>query len=597
MQLIQKMILMLLAVALLPVFLVGTLVYLNTATSLRDRELNRLEAIASIQQTRIERLISQNETLITSYAARAGLRANLDRYNQFGRPADRDLVQASVATMLTTDKAFRAVSILNPAGKVVASTDAASIGQSKAQTQSYEHGRMDVDVTSCIGRTPDGGLSLYLTGPLKLDGRLIGVAVIESDMSSLLDLATTYTGLGTTGETLLARRNLDGTLSYLLPLRFDKAAALHPRSAVAGDRAVSRALDQQVGTFADTVDYRNQKVLAATRYVAAAGWGLVVKVDQSEAYAPLTQLTNLLLVVIFMLSVVIIFLAFYLARRLNEPILNLAIAADRVRGGDLTARASIGSRDEVGQLAETFNAMVENVAKTDQMKSEFVLLTSHQLRTPATAVKGFISMLLDGYAGQMSAKQTQLVTAAYSENERQISVINSILDVARMEAGEMVLERRTCDVREIVAASAEGQAPMLKAHQQTVEIVQPDKPVELWVDPTKLQLVIDNFIHNAIKYSPPQTKITVELQPGRRQTVIEIRDQGFGIARRDLPRLFKRFSRISGPHTANVQGAGLGLYLAEKLVTMHGGTIRVHSREGVGTRFVITLPNVKDADK
>jgi signal transduction histidine kinase len=223
-----------------------------------------------------------------------------------------------------------------------------------------------------------------------------------------------------------------------------------------------------------------------------------------------------------------------------------------------------------------------------------VLLTSHQLRTPATAVKGFISMLLDGYAGRISPKQKELMTAAYSENERQISVINSILDVARMEAGEMVLVRRMYDVGKIVTASAEGQAPLLASHHQTVKVIKPDEPVELWVDPTKLQLVTDNLIHNAIKYSAPGTTITLELKRRPRQTVIEVRDQGFGIASRDLPRLFKRFSRISGPHTVNIQGAGLGLYLAEKLVTMHGGSIKVHSREGVGTRFIITLPNIKD---
>jgi signal transduction histidine kinase len=577
MQLIQKMILTLLAIALVPAFLVSLLFYLHTSSSLRERELGQLGAIASIQQNRIEHLTIQNRAFVANYTARAALRANLDRYNQFGRAADQELVQQSVVTLQAGDRTYRAVSILNPAGKVVASSETASIGRNDAGQDYFIRGQAGIDVTHTVSRDENGNLSLYLTGPLILNGRLLGVAVIESDMSNLQALTTNYTGLGASGETLLTRQDDQGKSVYLLPLRFDKTAAL------------SREAKESGG-----VDYRGQKVLFATRHIDNAGWGLMVKIDQAEAYQSLARLTDLLLVVMFILSVVIIFVAFYLARRLNEPILNVAIAADKIRGGNLKARASVSTKDEIGQLAGTFNAMADNVEKVDQLKSEFVLLTSHQLRTPATAVKGFMSMLLDGYAGKMSAKQKELMDAAYTENERQISVINSILDVARLEAGEMVLIRRMYDVGKVIVASAEGQASLLARHNQKVEIRKPDKAVELWIDPTKLQLVTDNLIHNAIKYSPSGTTITVELKRGRRQTIIEVRDQGFGIASRDLPRLFKRFSRIAGPHTANVQGAGLGLYLAEKLVVMHGGTIKVHSREGAGTRFVITLPNIKD---
>jgi signal transduction histidine kinase len=593
MQLIQKMILTLLSIALIPVFLVSLLFYLHTSSSLRERELSRLEAIASIQQSRIEHLTAQNQALMTNYTARTALRANLDRYNQFGRAADRDLLQQSVTTLQVGDATMRTVSILNASGKVVASTDAASVGRDEAGADYFARGREGVDVTSTISRNRDGSMSLYLTGPFILGNRLIGVAVIESDMSEFLDLARSYTGLGATGETLVVRREANGSGIYVLPLRFDKTAAMRRNVAGMSDQdPVMRVLAKEAGTFTDGTDYRGQRVLAASRYIAAADWGLVVKVDEAEAYTPLSQLTDLLLVVIFILSVLIIFVAFYLARRLNEPILNLVMTADRVRGGDLTARATVSTRDETGQLAETFNAMADNIEKVDQMKSEFVLLTSHQLRTPATAVKGFMSMLLDGYAGKMQPKQRKLVETAYTENERQISVINSILDVARLEAGEMVLERRTQNVGEILEASAKGQASLLEGHKQSIAVLLPKRPVELWIDGDKLQLVIDNLIHNAIKYSPAGTKITVELKKHRDHVLIEVSDHGIGIGRQDQHRLFKRFSRIAGPHTANIQGAGLGLYLAEKLIAMHGGQIDVHSREGVGTRFSITLPNI-----
>ncbi len=593
MPLIQKMILTLLLIALAPAFLVGSIFYFDEWSSLRSGELNQLSAIASIQQNRVEALVGQNSALLAGYTARTGLRGNLDRYNRAHHEADQALVQQSVASLLAGTKGLKSVSVLDPDGVVVASTQSDLAGEAYPNAGYVAQGRLGESAANYVARDAQGQLSLYLVGPLNLNGRLIGVAVIETDMSSLLDLTANYTGLGETGETIVAKHDEHGNALYLLPLRFDKTAALRRRVAHTDTQSpVTRALAKQEGTFAGATDYRGQTVLVATRYIAGADWGLVVKIDQAEAYQPLARLSDLLLVVMFILSVVVIFVAFYLARRLNEPIIALAVAADKVRGGDLSARAEVSTKDEIGQLAETFNAMADNVEKVDQMKSEFVMLTSHQLRTPATAVKGFMSMLLDGYAGKISAKQHELVEAAFAENERQISVINSILDVARMEGGEMVLVRAMHDLSQVLDATAEGQAPLLESHGQTIEVVKPPKPVMMWVDASKLQLVVDNLVHNAIKYSSRGTKITVTLRHLAERAEIEVKDQGIGIARHDLHRLFKRFSRIVGPHTANVQGAGLGLYLADKLVAMHGGKIEVRSHEGVGTSFTVTLPDI-----
>jgi signal transduction histidine kinase len=319
-------------------------------------------------------------------------------------------------------------------------------------------------------------------------------------------------------------------------------------------------------------------------------------IDQSEAYQPLEQLTDLLIIGMFIISVMIIFVAFALARYLTDPILALAVAADRVRDGDLSARAPIGGGDETGRLAATFNSMVENVEKVDQMKSEFVLLASHQLRTPATAVKGFISMLLDGYSGKVDPKQRELMEAAYEENERQISVINSILDVARLEAGEMMLQRGLHDVGQVAAASAAALAPVAKSQHQTITVKRPRRPATILVDAEKLQLVLDNLIHNATKYSGPGTHISVEVKNHPHAVTVAVKDQGIGIDPADQARLFKRFSRIAGPQTANIQGAGLGLYLAGRLVKMHGGRIFVKSAEGKGTTFTVELPNITRED-
>ena len=593
MPIIQKMVFTLLLVSLLPVFSAGSIFYFSSKASLKHQVQSQLEAIATIQRDRTENLIAQNDQLLGSFTSRQSLVKLIDRYDYFHSKADLALIQQALAETKSGVKSFKAITVLSPAGDVLASTRTADIGKNYVNEQYFEQGQMRGDVTSSFFRDENGNPTVYLAGPLSLDSQPIGVVVIESDAQNLMASTKDYTGLGQTGETILVKRDGQGNGLNLAPLRNDREAALHlPVNINDSNDPVTRALAKQEGFFTDSVDYRGHKVLAATRYIKSADWGLVVKIDQAEAYQPLAQLRDLSIVMLFILSVMIILVAFYLARRLNEPILALAAVADKIRAGDLSQRAHINTNDEIGELAGTFNAMASSFQKVDQMKSEFVLLTSHQLRTPATAVKGFISMLLDGYRGKLKPRQRESLEAAYKENEVQISVINSILDVARLDAGELTLERSMADIGELIDTCAQGQAPILHAKDQTLKVVQPKEPVMLWVDPMKLKMVIDNLVNNASKYSPPGTTITVELEPGAEQAEIRVQDQGIGISRRDLPHLFKRFSRIAVLKTANIQGAGLGLYLADKLVRMHGGTISVKSELNVGTAFTVELPNV-----
>jgi signal transduction histidine kinase len=593
MPIIQKMVLTLLTVGLFPAFLAGGVFYWNSQASLQGQVQSQLESIATIQQNRTENAIEQNRELLGSFTSRSSLVKFIDRYNHQRSKTDFATLQQVLTETKGGAQSFRAISVLSPAGEVLGSTRTERVGQNEAEEGYFKTGRTGDDVSSHIFRDGLGNPAVYLVGPLKVSGQIIGVVVIESDAQNLVASTRDYTGLGQTGETLLVKNDGRGHDIYLAPLRHDHDATLQQVASQSGMTSpVTLALAEQEGIWPDATNYQGHAVLASTRYIKSAGWGLVVEIDRAEAYQPLNQLADLLLLMLFIISVLIVFVAFYLARSLNEPILALAAVADKIRAGDLSQRAHIRMKDEIGQLAGTFNAMAAQIQKVDQMKSEFVLLTSHQLRTPATAVKGFVSMILDDYAGPVSPKQKKLLEAAYVENERQISVINSILDVARLDAGEMVLERSMVDVREVLDVCARGQAPILKEKAQTLKVIKPKVPVVLWADPEKLQMVVDNFVHNAGKYSPEKTKITLELEAGAKHITIRVSDHGIGIAQKDISRLFKRFSRISGPGTANVQGAGLGLYLADKLVHMHGGKISVQSEVGKGTTFTIELPNI-----
>jgi len=226
----------------------------------------------------------------------------------------------------------------------------------------------------------------------------------------------------------------------------------------------------------------------------------------------------------------------------------------------------------------------------ERTKEEFVSLASHQLRTPATGVKAYISMLLDGYAGKLSHRQQQFLQKVYDTNERQLQIVGDMLSVARMDAGRMVPDLAETDLTALITAIVDEQRPTLGRRRQQLEIKVPSAPLAALVDPKLIHMAVENIVSNASKYTPERGTVAVELGATAQHAVLTVSDNGVGIADVDLPKLFQRFSRIDNPLSARRGGSGLGLYLAQAIVLLHQGRIRVHSRVGVGTTFTIELP-------
>lgn len=267
------------------------------------------------------------------------------------------------------------------------------------------------------------------------------------------------------------------------------------------------------------------------------------------------------------------------------------------RGAAEISKARFGYRiktkrqnDEFGLLAATFNKMAANLEQVDKLKTDFVLLVSHQLRTPATAVKGFISMLADAYNTGLSTKQLEMLTAAYDENERQIQLVNQILAVTQVEAGEMVLEKRPTDINNLIKTSLEENHLVMKDLDQKAVLQAADDLPEVLVDPVKIRIVIDNLISNASKFAGTGTTIKVTTKQAADDLIIEVTDHGVGIAEADLDKLFKKFSRVSNEGTIRTEGTGLGLYLSQRIINLHNGEITVKSVSGKGTTFTVQLP-------
>lgn len=228
--------------------------------------------------------------------------------------------------------------------------------------------------------------------------------------------------------------------------------------------------------------------------------------------------------------------------------------------------------------------------KLNKTKDEFIMLVSHQLRTPATGVKQYLSMLLGDYAGKLTKDQRQLLMQAHQNNEQQIHIINDLLWVAQLDAGTVVLRKEAVDLKRLVTVLLEERSLLLSTYRQTITLKADKGRLAVQADREKLRMVIDNLLDNAGKYSPPGSELTVTLRKTPAGIAVAVTDPGVGIAKKDLPKLFKKFSRLYNPRTDAVGGSGLGLYLARELVHMHKGTLLVSSRLGEGSTFTITLP-------
>lgn len=233
----------------------------------------------------------------------------------------------------------------------------------------------------------------------------------------------------------------------------------------------------------------------------------------------------------------------------------------------------------------------DKLQSLNDAKDEFISLASHQLRTPATAVKQYVGMLQMGYAGQLTNDQLDMLGVAYKHNERQLEIIEDLLRVAKVDAGKVYLDKSYCDVTVQLEKSIKGQLSLFKARKQTIIFKKPKTSIMALVDPRLLLMVFDNVLDNAGKYSNDGKSITINIHQDEANTIVTIEDEGVGISKSDFPKLFKKFIRIDNPLSTSVKGTGLGLYWAKKVLDLHGGTIIVSSKINVGSIFEISVPN------
>jgi len=227
----------------------------------------------------------------------------------------------------------------------------------------------------------------------------------------------------------------------------------------------------------------------------------------------------------------------------------------------------------------------------ERMKTEFVSLSAHQLRTPLSAIKWTLRMLLDGDLGKITKDQRDFLEKTYKSNERMIDLINDLLDVTRIEEGRYLYKPILTEFEPIVQFVINSYKDEIERKKIHFEFKKPEKKLpRVMIDVEKMRLAFQNLLDNAIRYTPSDGKVTVSLKYGKKEIELQVQDTGVGIPKDQQQRIFTKFFRGANAMRMETEGSGLGLFIAKNIIEAHGGKIWFESEERKGTIFHFTLP-------
>jgi len=291
----------------------------------------------------------------------------------------------------------------------------------------------------------------------------------------------------------------------------------------------------------------------------------------------------------------------FIQNKTNMVLTGITLALTFVFGYYLIKSVRIGEerREELQVMSTKLSASNDQLRKLDNAKSEFISIASHQLRTPLTAIKGFVSLLLEGSYGKIEPNQMDALNKIYTSNERLVNLVEDLLNVSRMESGRMEFKFESCQLNDICQEVFDTFVLRAKDHKLYLEYAQPETVLpEVMVDPKKVREVVSNLVDNALKYTlDGHGGVKIKLNQVDQAIRVTISDTGIGIPQEELPYLFAKFSRGKDVSRLNTGGTGLGLYVGRGMIENNGGKIWAESDgQGLGSRFIIELPLVQSEE-
>lgn len=304
------------------------------------------------------------------------------------------------------------------------------------------------------------------------------------------------------------------------------------------------------------------------------------------------------LIIIILIAVNTALLGLFISRSFTKPLKELHHATQELEKGNFSVRANITTNDELAKLGSAFNRsalalskMEEERLQLDKAKSEFLSITSHELRTPITPLKAQLQMLQQEYFGKLTDKQKESIDIILRNAERLNKIIEDFLEISRIEAARLKFVFRNTDLRDTIKETITFMEGFAKEKNITLMVTTGELPV-IEVDPDRISQVLRNLVHNAIKFSPANSSIEIHAEVQNEYVRVSVKDQGTGLSSEDQIRVFEPFYQVEGSLNRKYGGTGLGLTICRGITEAQKGKIWVESKSGSGSTFYFTVPLV-----
>lgn len=324
-------------------------------------------------------------------------------------------------------------------------------------------------------------------------------------------------------------------------------------------------------------------------FLPKTGWAIFSEWPVTDAFSVLKNLVFWFSFITLIILLLVFLAAMAFARTITKPISQLAKGASQISEGNLKYSIALRTGDEFELLGDQFNEMVKVLNENRRLRDEFVFIAAHELRTPVTAIRGYLEMVLDGTFGAVSETVRKNLQIVEKANNNLVDLVENLLEIARSEAGKTNIEMAAVDLNDKTATVVTQLASLAKEKKIGISFTPLHAQEMVMADSGKLNEVLVNIIGNAIKYTLGDGAIEIWQEDRDGTIVTRIKDHGIGLEAEEVGKLFSKFYRVRNNETFAIQGTGLGLFITKEMIERMDGQIWVESKKGEGSIFSFSL--------
>lgn len=643
----KKMVVMFFVLLFISIFFTLSILSVVSTEIIEEEVSDELRAIAQSRANHVETLIHREIEQLQLVSSGTKLRESLKEYNVEATAENKEIMKRIIHDANQSIESFHDIIILNISGVGIVSTDSMYENTSYLEKVFFKEGKKN---NSLFFLLEDTVPKMYTSGPLVLNGETLGVIVIISSPEVLFDVMTDKTGLGQTGESYIVNE----TGYVITPLRFYNHSYnmnhVLFRLKIDTENYHNSMLhatyfDEELKMDHEEVeifkDYRNVTVLGTHVFIPEMNWALLVEIDESEAFAAVNNMQTIMTIILSISGGVILIIAYIYSKSISKPIQDLNRVAEEITDGNLNINVNINSKDEIGNLAKSFNVMTQSLKrhtenletqvekrtkdlqeKVDELqltrekladltehleqkvqertkevnrlldqKNAFIDQLGHDLKHPLGPFINLIPLLK---RNETDEKKREILTVLERNVEYMKRLVIRTLKIAKLNAPSTSFEFKAVNLKELVQTVAEKNKALLD--QSDVALNKSiDENITLKADRLQIEEVFENLLSNAVKYGSEHGNIFIraEKQSDQNMILISVKDNGKGMTSDQIDNAFNEFYKADESRH-DFKDTGLGLSICKKIIEKHGGDIWAESEGlGKGTTIYFTLPLTK----